>query len=1337
MKKLTHPLRRMLDLAQRRFIRSRSGSVLILVVALLVLMALIGTAFMTMAQFDRVAAVQHSANTEVDLLVEGVINQVKGVVGGDLFVSGLFRPAVNSTVVAPAVPPQYNSNQPSSYNYYNGVGYNTGTAQVTAGAAPGNWWLAARLPVLVNEAAAPSQVANPPGWSFLTGAINGSGVYNDPTSTFAYSVRSRVFPCMSGGYPFTGTKTQYDGQYWPALYYVDPVTGAKITFMAADADGDGVADSGFVKLLTLEGITYYAAVRIVDNAAAINASIAFKPNPITTFVTGSPTGMPGDFSPVNLDLEGMLVTPSATPPADMYGPASANGPGLLTNYRFNNIPLLTTTPVTAPVGDLPAGTGTARTDFQFLLYTDPASTYYDSFDLQWTQLGRRLRNPGYIVTGTKFQALGVSENMTMARGFVLRDPSVTSATTSSSILEQRMPNTLFNQLTPNSGPKSAPYTPDNAITWFTDNFNFFNDYTTGINTMPMRALTVGLNPVSNFAPGKFHDVGAAAVTYAFGDMITYNNHRYVCINPGTVTVPREPSSAEPYWQDPNWAFEPWKTAPTKTSANTGTFQQLYAAYWAVMADQYVPAVGATPAQWNPAFPLAPSTEARMFRSPIRSGYTPTGPEPAPPFTTPGLTPQQTMYLRAALAAVNTMDLRDADNDVTSRTIYIPNATGTPQYKVNVYGTEKQPYLTHIYARNDAMASNDFIAVEFYNPYNVAIDISNWKLGIVDRKTPAQLTVASLDGSALGQPLKTMVTTPAPLTTIGAKSFIVLLSSNTTISTVKVPSPLPTNFYQCTNLTNAFGKELVLLRPRRTDGMVIAGTMLNNLFDETMPSTATNLTGLYDYIPIDSYDFTKITPIAADPTTPQEWEYRRPDLITAVAATNKNWHFVYPGPWQYPANTSAVAASLPSWSATAVTPKPIAQTDLGVANLGTSNPAAITGFGAAIYPDVTIQVNNTDFGGPLKPTTAGPNYQPLGAFLRNGDLLQVTYIGAYKIVDITSATTPKLVELNSISADSAMATAQDFTNSYTPIAAGGVTAENIGRFCPIDNTDATSAGVATVNDYAAATTGWRYHWATRLFDFLTVQQPGDDYLPDVDPWRADLNYGYAYRYPPANNGTTPPPIPQAVSNVSGTANTGLDPTNLTTFVPPTATEETAPVDGLVNINTAPWRVLAAVPWVPATVGGFRATNAAIAQAIVKYRDIDDGSGTHPHGPFKSIFELNSVVYGGGKLRDVLGTPANASDYTVAQGNLSPLDPTAGTDQVIGDFESLFNMVTRVSNLVTTRSDSYTAYILVQGWKNAETVNAHLVVQRRAAIIIDRSTVTPTNPTPSAVNVPLNQ
>jgi len=77
----------------------------------------------------------------------------------------------------------------------------------------------------------------------------------------------------------------------------------------------------------------------------------------------------------------------------------------------------------------------------------------------------------------------------------------------------------------------------------------------------------------------------------------------------------------------------------------------------------------------------------------------------------------------------------------------------------------------------------------------------------------------------------------------------------------------------------------------------------------------------------------------------------------------------------------------------------------------------------------------------------------------------------------------------------------------------------------------------------------------------------------------------------------------------------------------------------------------------------------------------------------------------------------------------------TDGVVGDFKEKFLAMTRISNLITTRSDSFTCYVLVQGWRNAGTNNAELVSQKRAAFVIDRSKLSETNTTPEIPNVPI--
>ena len=58
---------------QEQFRNARPGSVLILVVVLLVLLALMGTAFISTSRVDRYSSQQNSFNTEIDLLIDAVV----------------------------------------------------------------------------------------------------------------------------------------------------------------------------------------------------------------------------------------------------------------------------------------------------------------------------------------------------------------------------------------------------------------------------------------------------------------------------------------------------------------------------------------------------------------------------------------------------------------------------------------------------------------------------------------------------------------------------------------------------------------------------------------------------------------------------------------------------------------------------------------------------------------------------------------------------------------------------------------------------------------------------------------------------------------------------------------------------------------------------------------------------------------------------------------------------------------------------------------------------------------------------------------------------------------
>ena len=203
-----------------------------------------------------------------------------------------------------------------------------------------------------------------------------------------------------------------------------------------------------------------------------------------------------------------------------------------------------------------------------------------------------------------------------------------------------------------------------------------------------------------------------------------------------------------------------------------------------------------------------------------------------------------------------------------------------------------------------------------------------------------------------------------------------------------------------------------------------------------------------------------------------------------------------------------------------------------------------------------------------------------------------------------------------------------------------------------------------------------------------------------------------------------PAPAPVGNVKGSiVNANANPT-----------EEADPIEGQININTAPVPVLATLPMCENAT-----TNQRIAQAIVAYRN--------QNGPFNTIWDLNKVD----AFRQNPGT-YHSDDFdpktslkTNRDGDLSP--DTAAThtpalvapftqDLVLNDFESQYLALTRISNLITTRSDTYTVYVAVQGWRHAGTNKAELVVQRRAAYLTDRTTLSDTNKTLPVTNVPVN-
>ncbi|HEC03939.1 MAG TPA: hypothetical protein ENI81_10425, partial [Phycisphaerales bacterium] len=129
-----------------------------------------------------------------------------------------------------------------------------------------------------------------------------------------------------------------------------------------------------------------------------------------------------------------------------------------------------------------------------------------------------------------------------------------------------------------------------------------------------------------------------------------------------------------------------------------------------------------------------------------------------------------------------------------------------------------------------------------------------------------------------------------------------------------------------------------------------------------------------------------------------------------------------------------------------------------------------------------------------------------------------------------------------------------------------------------------------------------------------------------------------------------------------------------------------IKGRINVNTAPWYVIAQLPWM----------QPAIAQAVVAYRD-------NLGGAFESTSSMLQVPEMGLYAYDAAHASADLDQFP----DLTPND--GATD----DFEERDVVFSRLSNLATVRSDVFTAYILVRIGTDGP--------QKRVLAVLDRSKV----------------
>lgn len=1064
----------------------RRGSILIMVVALLVLIALIATAMISTTTADRFGSVQHQNNVQVDLLVLGAKEIVKAEVMKDLYgtVAGVANP-VYRPGFAVGTGDFINVDAPVNFRPMTGEAQGSDT------------WLAPRTPVTWNSTTFTSGT-NLPLWPSLTkpmsvpffssparpwvGTLSSSTAslriaeeYNSPTITF--SPRTSIYedPGNPGAYvtPYlipTATP-RINGVSHPAFYLPIYSNGALInsfTFLAADADADGIADSMLqeVPIGEVNGVKYYYAFRIIDHNSAINVNTAFS-SWRDFHNKGTASNEKGDVTvnlalfPTNIGLVEFFG--EAFTAARMFGKtlteSDFNVPSLSVAGRFND-PMrflkhrllgvegaYSTINLWMPDGvanhdtdtfqpDRPHEEGNplvARSDFRYATLAEA----------MWMDLGRRLgsgaygSNPSAVSASTPaappwtaftFHEIGRSDEFVLAYPFAIRSEYAPSMSldrrNSNSLIERLLPNSLILSMGGAASFTGGAYNPAAAGRWFFDNFNTLDEElrfsthstsTADAQSRPLRSILTTLNPTSNLMPRPVGSAGMPVLNVSIGTYaLNYTLPASTANNLiGPAMIP--PASIQ---------FDP-ADSPPKASLNTSDYARLFRAFWAVMQEDWSSTGNIAPNAGTPfsqelleidagtiSWPAQCATEtaladspvnpyygmkwneptssdvavfdvraglgasareaieihpAKMFRSSLRNtpeGAPPASAAAAPTLSTPiwsdsgglganltRLSADQMLILRAAIAAANAQEMRDPDDAIrpVDLDLFVNRTTATPagtQVRARVFGLERQPFITEIYAQT---ATNErrpdpavvggfmknprgYVAIEIYNPHDVPIDLRNCVLAIVTRVRATGDPSYAISTKRLATAVSNVAGTvpPWPATVIPKKGYLVLENYSATgiggandakyrpkslavtgglLETGQAAAPtwslgspgsgeVEVNVAFVPELAEVLGKEMVLMRP------LDAGydTVQNPNALTYMAPTGGEVVNVFSWqqmAPLDSFDFTgcESKPRLFDNSTyANVWHYARANAKLPGDPPNasRQWHFVYPG-----------------------------------------------------------------------------------------------------------------------------------------------------------------------------------------------------------------------------------------------------------------------------------------------------------------------------------------------------------------------------------------------------------------------------------------------------------
>ncbi len=620
----------------------RRGIVLIVVVAILVMLAMMATAYLSATRLDRVAIDQKGGAASgagawlsvdegsMNAAQTAVLTEIRNKLVEDVFPGGRYRPR--------------------DVNYFDTDYLLENPATSGAPGANQETWLASRTPEMIG-----GNIAWPViGESLYGSAFSAPGMPTPYTGRHGYrpSFKAITYAGAPGtGYPGT-VLLQGKTRVYPAW------TDGSIEIIAGDTDGDGIADAGLMPLNSIipdttvsysgdtdspRPVRYYAAYRIVDQNSAVNVNTAGKVERDTLF-NGNAAPNFGFFRS-NVGLYELLRTPIA----DRDGQWT-----VFEQFRFGTT---AANPSDRPVDD----NGMPRTDFTY-------STISEAIEMQ---LARRIGNPG-PADGGHFQAFPLLDSTSLAYHLGMVNPGLVRTD-----IETRLwLDTYYHA--PNydeQAKKRFAYFPADKIElWYHSLFNwdtatrnaFFSGNYGGyaLPALPVRPWLTTYNPQSNLMHGPAF-VGASNVLNDGGGSGRAAMEPYL---QGTETSPR----------------------PPKVSLNTDEFPTLWRGFWSVMADST-----------NPEQPASGGAFAVV---------------------TPFTNPTEMLQLRSAIAAVNVEDMRDEDDEITSRRIQI----GT--FDVMVFGTERQVFIERV-AFADPTAD---LAVRLHNPNTVSLGLDGYTLALLDR-----------------------------------------------------------------------------------------------------------------------------------------------------------------------------------------------------------------------------------------------------------------------------------------------------------------------------------------------------------------------------------------------------------------------------------------------------------------------------------------------------------------------------------------------------------------------------------------------------------------------------